>query len=195
VKVALLGIAVALVATGIVAPPEDSDWTWLDGARKAAFESLMPVVPTPDLVVTYFSYRDLHYGELETYFTIRLAPDSVPVAQVVQPVGASMQKQLLDMHRKNRAATIADLVSRVSVRRTRLSAGSCAAIRRSIEAMLRLTPPVPETDILVIHPRVHRILQVRDGQAIDLSFVNDYHLLVRWAARSLDDLGHCVAAE
>ena len=114
----LLAVAVAFAGSEPVAQPEDADWAWLDHSRQAAFESLMPVAASPDLVLTYFSYRDLHYDELEAYFSISLAKgDSSPSAYVVKPIGASVQKQLLDMHIADRRAPLSDLLSRVRVSR------------------------------------------------------------------------------
>jgi hypothetical protein len=189
-------VALALAGGAQVPQPTDADWAWLDHARQAAFETLMPLSSTPDLIVTYFSYRDLYYEEPEAYFSIRSNPgDLSPSAHLVRPIGASVQKQLLQMHMDDRSATVADLVSRVKVSQTQVSGSMCGAVRRAVEAMLKLPPPEPEQDLLVMHPRVHRIIRVRGGQTVDLSLVNDYHPLVVWAGRSLGELQKCDAAK
>jgi hypothetical protein len=192
----LLAVALTMAAGREVAQPTDADWAWLDQARQPAFESLMPVAVTPDLALTYFSYRDLSHKELEAYFSIRWIPgDPSPVAYLVRPVGASVQNQLLEMHMRDRSATVAELVSRVRVTRTQVSGSSCGAVRRTVEAMLRLPPPEPEQELLVLHPRIYRIIQVRGGRTIDVSLVDDYHPLVVWATKSMEESQKCSAAK
>jgi hypothetical protein len=61
--------------------------------------------------------------------------------------------------------------------------------------MLQLPPPEPEQELLVIHPRIYRIIQMRGGQTVDLSLVDDYHPLVVWAAKSVEQFQKCSAAK
>ena len=105
--------------------PSEADWNWFSQFRTPAFDALMPMNSSSDLVlVAYRGYRDLYHWVLERYFTIRFNHNATDrdklSATVVVPVGRSIQQQLLDLHMRDRAASFDSLLPRIAVRRLTL---------------------------------------------------------------------------
>ncbi len=185
-----------LLAVGLLvadAEPQHEDWDWLDKHRSVAFESLMPVEPEPRTWVTYFSYRDLYQDVREAYFTIRSGDgsSSLPGAVVITPVDRSIQQQLLDLHMADRTATFETLLPRVKVQRRELSSGSCPAVNIALDTLGQLRFGMPQRDVIILHPTIHRIVVEFGAGSIDFSLSEDDHALARWAQRTLADLQRC----
>src|SRR5215831_13384175 len=103
----LAGLFTTVLVQG--AAPTLADRQWLEENRAAAFEVLMPTQQEHETIATYRSFRDSYPEIDERYFSIRRAKgDSSDnlIAMVVIPAGASIQRQLLDLHMRNRYADL-----------------------------------------------------------------------------------------
>ena len=188
VMTALQHLAIAtLLAAG---DPSDADWQWLDDARAPAFEHFMPVEGNIQTYATFRSYRDLYIDVPETYLALRGSGDALE-AVVVQPVGASIQKQLLDLHLAEPAKPLNELLSRVRVQRRRFAEGTCPSVRQQLEALSRLKLPLPERDIIVIHPVLYRLTVNFGGGSFDLSLIDAKHPAVRWSHDTIARVQRC----
>jgi hypothetical protein len=176
----------ALVAGG----PSDSDWQWLDDVRAPAFEYFMAVERNTAAYVTFRSYRDLYQDVPEAYVTLRRGDDALE-ALVVQPSGASIQQQLLELHIAEPEKPLGELLPKVKVQRRRFTTATCPAVRQQLEALSRLRLPLPERDIIVLHPVVYRLLVEFGGGTLDLSLVDAKHPAVRWAHDTITKVQRC----
>src|SRR5262249_2606697 len=140
---AVLVTVAAILACG---DPSDSDWQWLNESRESAFEHSMPVDGNTQAYATFRSYRDLYQDVPEVYVTLRGLGEALE-AVVVQPVDASIQQQLLQLHMAEPEKPLGDLLPRVKVQRRRFTTGTCPAVRQQLEALSRLKVPLPERDI------------------------------------------------
>ena len=183
-------LAVRLLSPG--AEPGPEDWDWLSKHRFAAFESLMPIKAQPRTWVTYFSYRDLYQDVHEAYFTIRSDDAAAsPEAVVITPVGRSIQQQLLELHMADRTMPFEGVLARVKVRRRVLSSGACRGVNGALDALRQLQFAVPQRDVIVLHPTVHRIIVQFGGGDFDASLNEDEHPLALWATRTVAELQGC----
>jgi hypothetical protein len=178
------------------AEPRPEDWDWLSTHRAAAFESLMPVKPQPQTWVTYFSYRDLYQDVHEAYFSIRGdAAGAAPEAVIVRPLERSIQQQLLELHMADRAMPFQAALAQVKVRRQVLSSQQCRGVMGALDSLRQLRFTMPERELIVLHPTVHRIIVQFGGGDLDLSLTEDEHPLAVWATRTLAELRSCGAGE
>src|SRR5262249_41090648 len=128
-----------------------------------ALEAFMPVQDSAaPALVTYRGYGDRDYQDEERYFSIRYGPgdsfDSNRLeATVVIPTGASIQKQILDLHMRNPRASLEALLRQVTVRRSVLDAEHCPVIRSRMDALSKTAIPLPERDLIILDPFVHHI--------------------------------------
>ena len=189
-KVALLAAVVILHAV----EPTDQDWEWLNGARELAFERFMPLSEDPQAWVTYRSYRDLYQDVPERYLTIRGLGAGLE-ALLVQPVDASIQQQLLVLHIADRDATLPALLAKVKVRRRRFIASTCPAVQRQLDTLSKLKLPLPEREIIIIHPMVHSLLIDFGGGKLDARLLDDEHPAVRWASETIQRLERCAESQ
>jgi hypothetical protein len=112
-------------------------------------------------------------------------------ATVVRPAGASIQQQLLDMHIADRLASLDSLVSRIKLQRHELTSTTCGAVQPRLDALSKVAISIQDTDTIVLHPVVHRVVVDLGGGRIDASLHEDQHPLVQWARATFDALSRC----
>jgi hypothetical protein len=192
----MLGLAGLLAAAlGVAAAdPTDADWEWLKEHREAALEELMPVAGAKQAYVTYRSYRDLYHQTPEQYFSVRGRLEALE-ALLVTPEGASVQEQLLKLHMVDHEASLADIMGQVQVRRRRVVGSSCAAVKQRLDRLAAMNVRLPERDLMVLHPTLHRLLIGFEGGTADLVLVGDDHPLVVWAIETIGELRRCPEAK
>lgn len=193
-------IAAALVAATQGAAPSEDDWVWLESHRDAAFQALMPVVSVPRQLVAYRSYQDLAADVPETHFSIANAetppfPPGGLTAVVTAPMGGSIQQQLLRLHTEDRDAPIERLLSKVAVRRITINQAGCPSIRARVNALSKVTIALPNRDLIVVHPMLHRVLVEIGAVRIDATLTDSKDRLIRWAADTLKTLRACDPGE
>jgi hypothetical protein len=187
----LLQLAIALALP--VAQPSDADWQWLAESRALAFEHFMPVDGNIRAFATFRSYRDLYQEVPEAYLILRGLGDALE-AVVVRPVGKSIQQQLLEMQMAEPAASLATFLPKVKVVRRQIPASGCPAVRQQLDALARLKLPLPERDVIVLHPVAYRLLVEFGGGTVDLSLVDPEHPAVRWATDTMAMVERCAAS-
>jgi hypothetical protein len=176
--------------------PSIADRHWLDQFREAALDALMPVTSTPKPLVAYRSHRDLYDEVQERYFSVSFA-DGLTfdrnrlMATVVVPTGRSIQQQLLDGHMRDRQASFQSLVPQIVVRRVTFSAERCPAIRTRLDMLSKVALSLPERDVFVLHPFLHRIMIDMGGTHIDATISDEDNPLVRWASETTDAILAC----
>src|SRR5262249_36103767 len=149
-----------------------------------------PVDGNTQAYATFRSYRDLYQDVPEVYVTLRGLGDALE-AVVVQPVDASIQQQLLQLHMAEPEKPLGDLLPMVKVQRRRFTTGTCPAVRQQLEALSRLKVPLPERDIIVLHPVLYRLLVQFGGGTVDLTLVDAEHPAVRWAHDTITKVQRC----
>ena len=179
-----------VVAALLASEPSESDWQWLNDARVPALEHFMPVEGNTEAFVTFRSYRDLYQDVPEAYVTLRGLGEALE-AIVVQPSGASIQQQLLELHMAEPEKPLSELLPKVKVQRRRFATASCSAVRKQLEGLSKVKLPLPERDIIVIHPVVYRLLIEFGGGTFDLSLVDPEHPAVRWAHDTIAKVQRC----
>lgn len=189
-------IALCLMLSSLVSSqvrtPED--WDWVDDHRSKAFEMLMPVerLDRGGAYVAYRQYRDLYQDVPEQYFTICVMDSAGALeATIVTPVGASIQRQLREMHMTDRHASLEVLLSRIAVQRHELTSTTCTALRPRLDALSMVAVPIPTRDTIVLHPFMHRIVLDFSSWNIDAELYRDEHPLVQWARTTFDALSRC----
>jgi hypothetical protein len=173
--------------------PTQDDWRWLDEHRNTAFEALMPVTGGESSLVVYRSYRDLYQDVPEAYFSIRQGPTLE--ALVVVPVGASVQQQLLNLRMADRSASFESVLTGVRVNRLKMKAPTCPAIQQQLKRLGKLRFSVPDLDLIILHPDVHRVVVDVGGGTVDAVLHQDEHPLVKWCLETLRALQQCAAAQ
>jgi len=192
----ILGVVFAIAIAMQGNRPSEDDWRWLDQFRQAALDALMPI--TGKRLVEYRSYRDLYHDVQERYFTIAYADGpgydrNRLIATVVVPKGQSIQQQLLNLHMKDLEASFDSLISKVVVRQYVLTTEKCPAIRARLDALSKLTILLPERDVIILHPVVHRMIIDLGVMRLDATIDDQNNSLVRWAAQTLEALVQCTA--
>lgn len=179
------------------AMPSEADWRWLDQSRAQAFERLMPVATTPGLLVAYRSYRDVYHEVPERYLRLDQIRDALPgasafVATLVEPVGASIQQQLLDLHRSRPEASLDALLPEVRVRRTAILSTGCPSLGQSLSTLSGLSITVPELNVIGLHPHLYRFVIEMGVFNADVTLTDENAPLVRWAEGMLAAAAGCV---
>lgn len=197
-------VALTALSCGISArvpqEPSEGDWAWLGQVTERAFDALMSTDDRESLV-SYRSHRDLTIDTVERFFSIRFGPitgagfnrDNLQATLVV-PIGRSIQRQLLDLHMKDRRASFESVLSRVSVRRISIQAQTCPAIVDRMDALSKVRIQVPERDASQLHPFSHRIVIGMVGARIDATLYDETDSLVRWSIETRDALLACAPA-
>ena len=185
-----------VILLGQSSTPSAADWQWLDQHRTEAFEAFMPIQDSTTTLVTYRGYREGYNQVEERYFCIRYAQgdsfDSNRLeATVVIPMGASIQKQILDLHIRQPRANLEALLRQVTVRRSRLDAEHCPAIRTRMDALSKTAISLPERDEITLDPFVHHISIVLGLAEIDAKLYDEENALVKWARDTLTALMAC----
>jgi hypothetical protein len=186
----MLAVIVVAMLSVVGAEPKQSDWDWLTEHRTAVFDALMPN-STKAQVVTYRSYRDLYVDVPERYFSIQIPQGQALEAVVVAPQGLSLQRQLLDLHMAEPAASFESLVTRVQVTRVALKASTCPAIQEQLDRLGRLRFTVPDMDIIILHPDLHHVVVDAGGGTVDAVLQQDEHPLVKWCLETLAAIQRC----
>jgi hypothetical protein len=187
----MMALDIAVVALLAAGDPSDSDWQWLNESREPAFEHFMPVEGTARAYVTFRSYRDLYQDVPEVYVSIGVGGGDALEAVVVKPMGVSIQQQLLDLHMAEPARTLGELLPMVKVQRLHYLEGSCPAINAQLDALSKLRLPLPERDVIVLHPVLHRLRIELGGGDFDLTLVDEDHPAVQWAHDTIQKVQSC----
>jgi hypothetical protein len=196
-QMALLLLALWLQAGAqpLAAPaqPDEADWEWLDAARPAAFDILMPLKTPTGQSVAYRRYRDLHHDAPELYLRIDLDETGATSAVLLEPIDRSIQEQLLELHTRDRLASIKAAVAAVKVRRVVASADRCPSLAARLAALadLKLAPLRP--DIIVIHPVVHRLVIESSTADVDMTSSDPDTPLEQWASLTAAAIRICAA--
>lgn len=169
--------------------PSDDAYQWLETQQQALLDAFMPVSAGSGAIVACRNHGD-GPPEPEDYLAIRESDGFE--ASIVAPAGASLRRQLLALHEAEPRADIKTLLDRVRVTRSNLSHSTCPAISRQIERLGRLRFRLPERQILILHPDVHRVLVDWGGGTVDATLYGD-HPLVQWCAETLRELQACPA--
>jgi hypothetical protein len=188
----MLTVMVVAMLSVASADPTQEQWDWLTEHRTAAFETLMPVTAAKSPLVTYRSYRDLYQDVPERYFSIQQG--QALEAVVVVPQGLSIQQQLLNMHMAEPGASFESVLRRVRVSRLELKASTCPAIRKQLDRLGRIRFTVPDMDVIILHPDVHRVVVDAGGGTVDALVHQDEHPLVKWCLETLIAIQRCPAA-
>ncbi len=195
IAIVVLGGLACAIPGWVPQQPAASDWDWLLQHTEKAFDALMPLDPPALRLVSYRSYESLP-ETVERYFSIGFGPgtgydrDDLQ-ATVVLPIDGSIQRQLLELHMKDRAAAFESVLSRVSLRRVAIRAPACRAVIERIDSLPTVRMQVEEQDVVYIHPFVHRIVIGVAGGTIEATLRDEAHPLVRWAIQTFDLLLAC----
>jgi hypothetical protein len=171
----------------------DADWSWLDTWRAAALDALMPVKARTGQTIAYRRYRDLYQDAHEVSFSVTLGErpqGHATAAKLIEPVGRSIQDQLLRLHAADREATLQTLLPKVTLRRTVVDR-TCSALDAQLRAVPRIIPAVPITNAIALHPVIHRIVINTTLIDADVTVLDPKSPVAHWADRTIAAIRAC----
>jgi hypothetical protein len=193
--IVLLGVSLFALAPQAVHEPSADDLSWVGQNRPRALDALMPMRST-GFCVAYRRYRDVNPDGMEQYFLIRFAepapfsPDRYS-ATVVTPVSRSIQRQLLDLHIKDRKASLESLLPLVAVRRQAVDSTACRNVKQQMDRLGSVDIRVHDKNRLFGDPFLHRlVVQWSEGE-MDVTLYDEQHALARWASETMEALSAC----
>ena len=191
--------ALAFAALGQAPAPSDADWEWLNNHRDEAFDRLIPIRSAPGQFVAYRSYRDLYVDEPELHFSLRFVGGPplrlrTVVATTALPIGRSVQQQLLELHMREREASLDTLLPRISIRRETLTESQCPVLKSRVVALTRTSIAIPKQIVIRLHPFQHRLVIDLQGVRIDATLDDPESAIVRWAVATSNALRKWLAS-
>jgi hypothetical protein len=185
---------------GGATPPRqwsEAESRWLETWWDSALDALMPVARRDGQNIAYRRYRDLHHAIPELSFSIELAErpaGHAASATLTEPVGASIQEQLLELHAREPEATLQTLLPRITLRRLRTSDRPCGALDAQLRALPRVTPVTLRTNVIVLHPLVQRLVISTTAIHADVTVFETTVPIAKWADRTIAAIRTCGAA-
>jgi hypothetical protein len=195
-KAAIFALGYLVISQSLA--PSDADWAWLDEHRERAFDALMPTAPAPGQLVAYRRYRDLYQDVPESHFAIGIAEPAISgpaklKAVVTSPTSGSIQHQLLQLHMTNRGLSLDALLPRVMIERRTIVEDRCPSIRSRMNALAKAKIALADSNIITLHPTVHRFVLESGGAQIDARLIDSNDSVVRWAVDTLKAFQVCKA--
>jgi hypothetical protein len=171
----------------------EADVRWLDTWRAAAFDALMPLDRRDGQGLAYRRYRDLYHDVPELSFSIEVGerPAAHAAATLVEPVGSSIQDQLLELHAHDPEAPLRSLLPRVTLRHIDLAHTSCPALDAQLRALPRLTPATLNTHVVVPHPLVQRLVISTTTIHVDVTLFDAAPAVTAWVDRTIAAIRGC----
>lgn len=176
--------------------PSGADSEWVLQNIGAALDNLIPLGGLP--YREFVAYRvSPDFDRPELHFAISFPQTSPTVenmeATVSRVVGSAIRSQLLKLHAADRDASLAQLVPRVNIRRSRLTPDQCPALKRRIDGFAKVVIQIPTRRYLAPHAPVHEIGFSRNGTYIHSISQDPGTALFRWALDTLDALNKCAS--
>lgn len=175
----------------------EAESRWLETWWDSAFDALMPVARRDGQNIAYRRYRDRHYDIPELSFSIELAArpaGHAAAATLTEPVGASIQEQLLELHAREPEATLQTLLPRVKLRQLRVSDRPCQALDAQLRALPRVMPDTLRTNVIVLHPLVQRLVIGTTAIHADVTVFETTVPIAKWGDRTIAAIRACGAA-
>jgi hypothetical protein len=169
------------------------DWKWLSEAFGQALGSLMPMDLPVRGVVAYRSHHELSLGENERHFVIVSAggEDSFAATTLILE-DASIAKQLLDRHMKDRPASVESVLSQIVFRREITETRRCPALLERMNALSSVAVRIPDRRLIMRgHPTRHRLVLDTSLLSMDVTIFDPANPLVRWAVDTYEALVSC----
>jgi hypothetical protein len=196
---AVIGAVVCL--TGQASSPQssnDSARAWFLERQDEAYEAVMPLA-VPDRIVAYRFVHETQPDMHERYFSIQHIRvegrtfRALISATVVAPVGNSIQRQLRTLRAKDGAASMADTLSRVTLRKETVDVEHCRAIADQLDGFSGVSMSMPSRDIFMLDADVRRIAVNMGNIRMTAEIQGGQSQLVAWADRTHELLLGCLS--
>jgi hypothetical protein len=200
-----MGIVLPIVASvasaaipGSAQSSRDAAREWFLEVQEDAYEAAMPM-RVPDLLVAFRTSHEMYPDTHERYFAIQymrfgkgfIVPDALK-ATVIQPVGASVQTQLINLRMRDRGATLPELVSRLSLRKEITDVDGCSAILDQVKRLSGLRFSIPRRDIVTLDAPLHHVAVNVGNLKMTAAIEGTKDPLVAWGVRTHDLLRDCL---
>lgn len=95
----------------------------------------------------------------------------------------------------NRQATLASLLPAIKVRRLDVTPEQCPAIKERVDALAKVSMTLPDWNLIVLHPTLHRIVDNMGTERVDATLTGDDNPVVRWATDTMQVIRSCAAGK
>lgn len=187
-------------------PPSEEEFDWVGERFFPVFEELFPIEEGLGYSLGYRSYRDLYTDELEYSFVFNRDPRNQDLTAVLRIAdSASIYDQIMNLHRKDKTASIDAIKPKLKVKEWRFSDKTCPTVRRQYDEFYRLSlqtlsakdraEQAKGVATIILHPRVHIIKADISGGDVRMVLSDPQHPFVRWAERTKRALEKCVVKQ
>jgi len=189
----------------------DRNVRWTEQHYNIVLNDLLPMEPDGDSFVVFRQSWTLHAptGEApESYAKIgfidvdRLDLSKWHLSAVVKtPESVSIYDQILTLHRSDANATVKQIESRIKFKELRLTEAECVSVRSAFQDFqnLQFGPPKTTVDssqsVVVMDPTFFRFHIQAEYGSEDITLLDDSHPLVKWAAKTIEELERCGKAK
>jgi hypothetical protein len=205
-KVALMALCLSLMACQHCLAQTEEDYRWAGERFPTVLKEILPNDEGTGWRVGFTVYRDLYTDVLEYSCVFKESwPESLNAELVVMVRMAdskSLYDQIMALRRKNRAASIDQIKSKLKIKEWRLTEKSCPAARELYSAFYNLNLPMLSAEDraafakgsidITLHPLIYNIHAVVSGGDIELLLAGQEHPFVKWADRTRSTLDACI---